>query len=319
MPSSPRIIGQFGGHTPGALILAFGAIHGNEPAGVRALEEVFRLLEYHAVNDPGFDFQGKIVGILGNRWAYAAQKRFIEKDLNRQWTPENIARISGVDPMNLHAEDREIGELLNVIKEEVDASRPEALILLDLHTTSAGGGIFSLPAQDEASLRLAKELAAPVVLGLADGIQGTLLHFAADRAFSEIQAMPKYVMGVAFEAGQHNDPESVNRSVAVLVNCLRATGCIDPEALRTSDENLLNDYAAALPKVTRLRYAHTIRPIDQFRMRPGYVNFQPIQRSEHLADDVRGPIYAPDNGLILMPLYQNQGSDGFFIVQEMFV
>ncbi|HNL37686.1 MAG TPA: succinylglutamate desuccinylase/aspartoacylase family protein [Saprospiraceae bacterium] len=317
MPTNSRIIGRFGGKTPGALILAFGAIHGNEPAGVRALEEVFRMLEYETETNPAFPFQGTLTGVIGNRWAYAAQKRFIEKDLNRQWTPENIDRVKDADAANLHAEDREMCELLAIIRQEVESSRPEALILLDLHTTSAGGGIFSLPANNQASLRLAKSLAAPVVLGLADGIQGTLLHFAVEHQFANNG--PKHIMGIAFEAGQHNDPLSVNRTVAVVINCLRAAGCIDPEALRSPNETALSDYAATLPKVTKLRYAHSIRPVDQFRMRPGYINFQPVHRSEHLADDVRGPIFSPDNGLILMPLYQSQGSDGFFIVQEMFV
>ena len=317
MPNTLRIIGQFGGKKPGALILAFGAMHGNEPSGVRALEEVFRLLENGVDTPAGLDFSGKIVGIVGNRWAYAAQKRFIEKDLNRQWTPENIERVKDVDPQTLHAEDREMAELLAVMSEEIQATKPEALILLDLHTTSAGGGIFSLPANGAPSLRLAKALAAPVVLGLADGLSGTLLHFAAEHTFLDKTLQNDRTFCIAFEAGQHEDPLSVNRSVAVVVNCLRAAGCIGPEALRTPNEAILQEYAATLPKVTKLRYAHPIRPADHFRMRPGYINFQPVQRSEHLADDLRGPIFAPDNGLILMPLYQNQGSDGFFIVQEM--
>jgi succinylglutamate desuccinylase len=51
-------------------------------------------------------------------------------------------------------------------------------------------------------------------------------------------------------------------------------------------------------------------------MRPGYANFQPIRRGEHLADDASGPVLAPEDGLILMPLYQSLGTDGFFLVQE---
>lgn len=317
MPTNSRMIGRFGGNKPGALVLAFGAIHGNEPAGVRALEEVFRMLEYETENNPAFPFNGTLAGIIGNRWAYAAQKRFIEKDLNRQWTPENIERVKDADAASLHAEDREMCELLAIIRKEVETTQPEALILLDLHTTSAGGGIFSLPANNQASLRLAKSLAAPVVLGLADGIQGTLLHFAVEHQFANIA--PKHIMGIAFEAGQHNDPLSANRTIAVIINCLRAAGCIEMDAMRSPNETALNEYSASLPKVTKLRYAHSIRPVDHFRMRPGYINFQPVQRSEHLADDARGPIFSPDNGLILMPLYQSQGSDGFFIVQEMFV
>lgn len=317
MSNATRIIGQFGGQQPGgALVLAFGALHGNEPAGVRALEEVFRLLENAALTDAQFFFQGKITGLLGNRWAFAAQKRFIEKDLNRQWTEENIQKIRGVAPAELRAEEREMAELMAVIQTEIELTKPGAIIMLDLHTTSAGGGIFCLPANDHASLRLAKELAAPVVLGLTEGIRGALLQLAANHPQALGGHWPEHVLGIAFEAGQHEDPLSVDRCVAVVFNCLRASGCIAAEAFHTPQEAILYQYAQFLPKVTRLRYAHPIRPADHFRMRAGYVNFQPVHRSEHLADDVRGPIYAPDNGRILMPLYQSQGSDGFFIVQE---
>ena len=311
-----RIIGSFGGQQSGALVLAFGALHGNEPAGVRALEEVFQMLEREVTGNTTFRFFGKLVGILGNRQAFAMGQRFIEKDLNRQWTPENVRRIEHNKSTGLIAEDLEIAELLSVIHAEIQAYKPEVLILLDMHTTSAGGGIFCIPTDEKASLRLAKELQAPVILNLFEGVEGTLLRFAAD---GHLQAggFPKHTFGAAFEAGQHDEPLSVSRSIAAVVNCLRAAGCIQPEDLPGYYEAVLKEYSNRLPKVTRLRHVHHIRPGDGFRMRPGYVNFQPVREGEHLADDVTGPILSPDDGLMLMPLYQPKGSDGFFIVQEM--
>lgn len=73
---------------------------------------------------------------------------------------------------------------------------------------------------------------------------------------------------------------------------------------------------AELPRVTRLVHVHHIRPGDKFKMRPGYVNFQRVEKDEHLADDIRGEVLAPFSSLILMPLYQPQGSDGFFLIKE---
>ncbi|MBK8705758.1 MAG: hypothetical protein IPN33_20820 [Saprospiraceae bacterium] len=70
-----------------------------------------------------------------------------------------------------------------------------------------------------------------------------------------------------------------------------------------------------MPKVAELVTSHRVHPGDQFQMRPGYANFQPVQRGELLAHDAGGPITAISDGLILMPLYQPQGSDGFFIVK----
>ena len=51
-------------------------------------------------------------------------------------------------------------------------------------------------------------------------------------------------------------------------------------------------------------------------MKPGYRNFQRITKGEELAMDKKGPIYAPKEGMIIMPLYQNSGNDGFFLVEE---
>jgi succinylglutamate desuccinylase len=50
-------------------------------------------------------------------------------------------------------------------------------------------------------------------------------------------------------------------------------------------------------------------------MREGYKNFQAIKAGEVLADDKNGEIVAPEDCLLLMPLYQRQGTDGFFLVK----
>lgn len=311
-----RIIGSFGGERPGPLVLVFGALHGNEPAGVRALESIFQMLEQEIANNPDYCFYGKLIGVLGNRQAFATGQRFIEKDLNRQWTLENLRRIGHNGTIGLAGEDLEIAELLSVIHREIQAYPSEALVLLDMHTTSAGGGIFCIPTDEKASLRLARELHAPVILNLFEGVEGTLLRFAAD-GHLQTGGFPKHTFGAAFEAGQHEEPLSVSRSIAAIVHCLRAAGCIQPEDLTNPYEAVLQEYSTRLPKVTRLRHVHHIRPGDGFCMRPGYVNFQPVKKGEHLADDVTGPIFCPDDGLMLMPLYQPKGSDGFFIVQEL--
>jgi succinylglutamate desuccinylase len=313
-----RLIGRFGGQHPGALVVVFAAVHGNETAGVQALQETFALLEAEAKYRTAFRFEGALLGILGNKQALEAGKRFIQRDLNRIWEPDEIERILRTNPEARQAEDREAAEILSLVRETIRQSNPDALILLDLHTTSADGGVFCIPAGDPASLRLAKALQAPVILGLMDGIKGTLLHFAANRAFCD-NDQPPHCVAAAFEGGRHEDPRSVSRCIAAVINALRAAGCIKPQELHTRHSDILLAYSKALPKVSRLHYVHAIRPEDRFRMRPGYLNFQAIRQGEHLADDARGPVLAPRDGLVLMPLYQAQGSDGFFVVEEVAV
>jgi succinylglutamate desuccinylase len=311
-----RLIGAHTGATPGPLVIIFGAMHGNEAAGVLAIKEVLRMLKIEPTINPGFQFSGKLVGLIGNLQAFSSGQRFLNCDLNRQWTAENIRRILHTPPETLTGEDLEILELLQVIHEEIRQNKPEALILLDLHTTSAEGGIFCIPTDDKSSLRLAKALHAPVILGLLEGIDGTLLHYAAGNHF-QIEGHPKHTLGVAFESGQHEDPLSVSRAISAIISCLRACDCIAPEDVDNRHDVILKQYSDHLPKVTRLRHVHKIRPGDAFKMRPGYINFQAIRQNEHLADDITGPIYSQQKGLILMPLYQSKGSDGFFIVEPL--
>jgi succinylglutamate desuccinylase len=276
------------------------------------------LLEAEAGPPERPPFFGRLVGILGHRQGLATGQRFLTNDLNRIWTPENIHRIRQLKPEERKAEDREAAELLDLIHAEILDAQPTTLVLLDLHTTSAAGGVFCIPTDDRASLRLAKTLQVPVILDLFEGVEGTLLRYGVENHFS-IGGFPRHTLGVAFEAGQHDDPQSVRRSVSAILHCLEAAGC------RTFAEGRPPSVAATppdagpipLPRVARLRHVHSIRPGDRFRMRPGYLNFQPVRSGEHLADDVTGPIQAPLDGLILMPLYQAQGSDGFFIVSEL--
>ena len=307
-----RKIGQYGGTLPGPLVLAFGALHGNEPAGVESLREVVGILENESASNPSFVFQGKIVAFIGNLQAYQSGIRFLERDLNRIWEPDFVQSLLEENPGNLTAESREVVEIYKAIRAEIESFPTREIVLLDLHTTSADGGIFSIPTDETGSLALARELHVPAILRLQDSIEGPLLKFAAAGHF---HTAPAKVSAIAFEAGQHTDPKSVQRSVVAIFACLRAAGCCAPNTFRTPEEQLLRAFSTQFPPVVILRYVHHIKPDDAFRMRSGYLNFQPIKKGEYLADDVQGPVLSPLDGMILMPLYQSKGSDGFFIVQ----
>lgn len=309
-----QVIGTYSSGLSGPLVIALGGLHGNEPAGVKALVEVFGMLECEPSVNPDFIFNGALVGLVGHLHAYRAGRRYLRNDLNRHWTSANLERMRNTPVQQLQAEDLEMAGLLYSIQMAIKKHRPDTLVILDLHTTSAEGGIFCIPMNEGTSLDLAKELYAPVVLGLHDGLEGTLLQAAANHVF-HIGSWPKQVLGAAFEAGQHADPLSVSRAVAAIVHCLRAVGCIRADDVESRHEEVLRSHTRHLPQVTRLRHVHHINPSDGFKMRPGYANFQPIQSGEHLADDINGPILSPYDGLILMPLYQAQGADGFFICQ----
>jgi len=75
-----RIIGRYQGKQAGPLLIFIAGIHGNETAGVKALKEVFEILE---TQKP--EIHGSIVGLAGNLRALSQEVRYIDEDLNRLW------------------------------------------------------------------------------------------------------------------------------------------------------------------------------------------------------------------------------------------
>jgi len=306
-----RVIGSYEGGEKGTLLIVFGAMHGNEPAGVKALEAMFEMLESEPSTNPNFCFCGKMIGLVGNLRARKKGLRYINRDLNRQWTTENVKRIQQSKLEDLDEEDLEIKELLEIIDSEIKAYQPEQLVFLDLHTTTAFGGIFSIPQENEASVKIAVELHAPVIRGLLEGIQGTTLHYFTNENFA-----PNTV-AVTFESGQHQEELSVNRAIAALTNCMRTIGCVKNVDVENRHDSILKEYSKGLPKIAELITIHSIQSGDDFKMEPNYKNFQAVKKGEVLAVDKNGKIPAVDDGLILMPLYQKQGDDGFFLIKTL--
>lgn len=305
-----RIIGTYDQQQEGPLLFVFGGMHGNEPAGVLAIEEMFKMLNREPDTNPDFIFKGRIVGIKGNVAAFEQKKRFIVKDLNRQFTHENLQRIQNAkDDSELDSEDKELRDIVELVNQEIESYDPKKIVFLDMHTTTAFGGIFSIATDDLESQRIAVELHAPVIRNLINGIQGTTLHYFNEENFG------RQAVAVTFESGQHDEELSTKRAIAALTNCMRSIGCVDPHVVENKHDSILIEYSKGLPKIADLLYCHSIRPADKFQMKEGYKNFQHVEKGEVLAFDHRGEIRSKDSGRILMPLYQKQGEDGFFIIK----
>ncbi len=306
-----RLICSFEGPERGPLLICLGGVHGNELAGVKAIDLVGKMLEVEPITNPDFQYSGKFIGLRGNLHALRAGKRFIDKDMNRSFTRENIAKVRAADITTFDAEDFEIRELIDLVDREIADYQPEQVIFMDLHTTTAKGGIFCITNDDDPkSVRLAVDLRAPVIKGIAKGIQGTTLEYFT----TENLKVP--TTGVVFEAGQHEEKLSINRSIAAIINCMSSIGAVRPQDVENQHNYLLIEYSKNLPKVAELIKWHKISASDNFQMLPNFQNFQPVKKGELLAYDKSGPIYAPDAGMLLMPKYQEQGDDGFFIISE---
>ena len=301
-----RLIGVFEEGHRGPLVFIIGGIHGNEKAGVKALKYLIKMLEVEHITNEAFRFRGRLIAFKGNLQALRKGKRYINRDLNRMFRKELLDDLLKQDVRT--GEEKELIEIIDLIKNSIADYHPERIYVLDLHTTTASGGIFTIVNDSPEAIQIGWDMKAPVLEGFLDGIKGTILHYLnADNVHQNCTAL-------CFEAGQHDDPFSVNRCIAAAVNFLSTVGSVDKMHVEPRHHEILHDHAAGHPVHSRLVYTHKIQEGDQFQMKPGYQNFDTISEGELLAHDINGPIYSPVAGKILMPHYQEQGEDGFFIV-----
>ncbi len=294
----PRRIGRIG-QEGGPTLICVGGLHGNEPPGFLALHRVFLRLQ----SDPR-GLLGRLVGLTGNRKALVQTDRFLDEDLNRIWTDERLARVrQGVDASV--AEEDELLELSDALDREL--SRCPGARVLDLHSTSGDGPPFTTLDDTLANRVFAFALPVPHVLGLEEELAGTMIEYLNGRG----------ITAIGFESGQHLDPVSVDRAEAAVWIAMEACGVLARGARPEVAEarRLLSRTGRTRPEVVEVRHRHSVDPGDGFVMLPGWKSFQPISAGEVLARAELGPIASPRNGMILMPLYQDQGDDGFFVIR----
>lgn len=306
-----RIIGSYTQEINGPMVIAIGAIHGNEDAGLKAIQLMLKMLEVEPITNHKFRFRGTFMGVLGNVAAHEKGVRYIERDLNRMWDTDIINQVMSSDPNELQNEYAEMYMLQKAIKDAIEQYQPSQVVVIDLHTTSSSKGIFAIPNdKDPESVRIASHLKAPVVLEILSGIHGTTLNYF-NQDYGDID-----MTSVVFESGQHEDPLSVNRAIAALTNCLAIVDCVDYADVENQHNALLEAYSKDLPRITRVVDHFHIPDITKFKMLEGFENFQAISKGEALAEYDGKTLYSSHDARILMPLYQEKGEDGYFIVVE---
>jgi succinylglutamate desuccinylase len=301
-----RTIGRIDGSEDGPTIIIFAGIHGNEPAGIEALEKLFSNLE-----DQEKYFKGKVVGVRANERALLEGVRFVDEDMNRIWFPSIIDKIKRTPSESLKSSERkEIKELLGILKREIpDESETEhPVIFVDVHSFSAQGEMFAITARKQNHIDLLTSMHVPMIFGIEEALRGTTLQYFQETGY----------ITFALEGGNHQNKLTVANNTAALMLLVAAAGNLSPEQIPDYEEyqRHLMQQNNKLPSSVEFVYQHIIEEGDDFKMRPGYTNFQPIKKGEWLANDVNGQIRAQCDGFILMPLYQKQGDDGFFIVRE---
>lgn len=289
--------------SPGNQLICLAAIHGNEVAGLTATNNISTRLSTDCRLE-----NGRMVILNGNIKAVEKGVRYIHKDLNRLWSETIINHAYTLSESNRTEEETELIQLYETIKNLTCDYRGNTL-LLDLHTTSAKGGAFSIIPGNHESYQLAKKLGVPVIKDVEKVLKTTVMSYYNSKG----------IPGMAFEAGQHIDPASaeiMEAAIWVALDHLSMISSNPSNRLHKAQEILKNASYHGMPPEVRFLYRHHVSPEDGFRMKPGFLNFDPVKEGQVLAHDKTGQIVSPYSGLLLMPLYQSQGEDGFFIVEE---
>lgn len=299
---SKRVIFDVQGKAKGPILLFVGSMHGNEPAGSIALQKVAESL-------PSKKLKGRALGIVGNLKALIQKKRFIQEDLNRIWIPENLQKVNGANfQPGVSAELDEMAEI-NAIIDAILHQNNQQLYFIDLHTTSAATVPFITMNDSLNNRAFCQKFALPIVLGIEEVLEGPMLSYINDLGY----------VALAFEAGSHKDQNSILHHEAFIWMCLVYAGLLNKKNVTNfkSYQQLLTKTKEKKSKFFEVLFRYAIQPNDGFKMQPGYSNFQPLAKNQIIATNNKGNVVSDRKANIFMPLYQKQGSDGFFMIRPL--
>lgn len=293
-----RTIGKIQGSKKGPTVVFFAGIHGNETAGVTALKNMFNEFTDKDIN-------GTVYGVLGNIKALEKNQRYLDEDLNRIWTSEQLRNI--MHKANLNTEEKEQKELF-VLLNNIIETNSGPFYFIDFHTTSSNTLPFITINDAIVNRKFSKMFPVPIILGIEEYLNGPLLSY-----FNELG----YV-SLGFESGQHDDEKAVVNCTSFIHLALTFSNAIDAQKniKHTEHYNQLKSESKNQDKVFEIIYLHRIQEEESFKMKPEFKSFESINKKTVLATSNNKPVYSKYNAKIFMPLYQKKGKEGYFIIKE---
>ncbi len=294
---SHRFIGHQINGKKGPTVVVFGGIHGNEDAGVKALEIICDHIQKEKVH-----LKGNFYAIKGNLKALTRDERFVDLDLNRLWTEELVEAIVNSE-LAQFSESEELVELRELLV-HIFRHHEGPFYFLDIHTTSSFSVPFITISDSLNNRRFASKFRISTVLGIEEFLEGPLLTYLNEYGH----------VSLGFEAGQHDEESSVVNSVDFIWKSLHLSKCISRKQYKSFKRRELLKYPISI--FYHIVYKYTIRDNENFVMNRGYSNFKRVRKGDPLAFSDGKVIDSPRGGLIFMPLYQKQGNDGFFVIRR---
>jgi predicted deacylase len=278
---------SYTGLEKGPRFLVIGAIHGNEKCGTVACERVMAEIDSGTLKIA----RGRVTFVpIGNPRAYAENRRYAERNLNRFLVPM-------LEPDCYEAS---LGNILCPMLADCDAH-------LAIHSYTVGGEAFVIVApNDETESAFARALGPRVMLtGWVEAYARTGRQ--AKRAGDEEStgsieyARRNGAIAVNIECGQHDDPQAPDIAYRAIRNALRHFSITD-------ETNEILSIETSLIKVTHVYYHE-----DGGRFPQSWKHLQTVSKDEILAFRPDGStINAPDNGVIIMPKENSSNGEEWF-------
>lgn len=263
------------GPTAGATLCVVGGVHGNEPAGVRAVEEL-------RARYPSGDClrRGRLITLVANSCAVHERRRAIDFDLNRAF---------GADGEEGH--EATLAALLAPQLAGAD-------VVLDLHSTSAPSPVFAAGAESDRHLDFCHAVGAEFfTYGWSAPRQHTMLVDEADR---------QGAVGLLVECGQHRLARTEQTALGCALRALEWLGMVDPaRAGRPAGES------PCVVQVSEIVQAER----DPLYMNRNFHNFELVRRGTEVCRGNSMAWRAPRDFLILIPARRRvaAGEDAFAV------
>ncbi len=298
--SVQRVIGHVKGEFKGPTVVFFGGVHGNEPAGVVALQRVFSALKN--TSSPCF---GEFFGIAGNLPALEKEIRFLDEDLNRIWFPhrlESLHRDSSVQ----NAETGEMLALYQCIKDILATASPP-FYFIDIHTTSGETEPFIVVNDSLLNRKFTSSYPLPVILGIEEYLTGAMLSYINELGY----------VAFGYESGKHKDPEAITNAENFIWYTLGLTGFYPLDAKGIDKAKAKLDVSNITSKrFYEIYHQYLIKEGAYFKMLPGFENFQIVPKGQAIAVNGKGTILTRKKRQLFMPLYQKKGREGFYFIRS---
>ena len=250
------------------------------------------------------EINGNIIGLQANMEAIKQKERFIDYDLNRIWQKKYFQLAIKNNQKN--SELYELKKTHSIIETIIEKKKKNNITIVDLHNTSSQDGLFTI-VSNENEEKIASYVEIPCITKLFSKVKGSLVQYYNSKGITSL----------VFEGGAINDPVSIFNHENGIYKILQKMKFIkendipiniikEREQIKIIHKNKFSKH--------EVKYIHKIKNEDKFIMMNNITNFKNVNKNDIIGKDVNGEVRAPIKGKILMPLYQSQGSEGFYII-----